>query len=95
MTVPSLPQGRWLSGELASVCNVAREEAARCGRAPSVKVFWGDARWSRAQVRRILRGPLHPYLQCIVHVRCAVLSPTLTCALHVSALLTTRQPHAP
>lgn len=43
--------GRWVSGELGAVCALVRGEARRLHQtAANVKVIWGDARWSRAQL---------------------------------------------
>ena len=56
---PALPDGvRWVSGDLSDVCAAARVEAAAAATtATEVKVFWGDARWSRAQLLgEIARG---------------------------------------
>ena len=56
---PALPDGvRWVSGDLSDVCAAARVEAAAAATtAAEVKVFWGDARWSRAQLLgEIARG---------------------------------------
>ena len=56
---PALPDGvRWVSGDLSDVCAAARVEAAAATTtAAEVKVFWGDARWSRAQLLgEIARG---------------------------------------
>ena len=40
-----------VSGELQAVCSAAREDARRGGlESATVKVLWGDARWSRSQL---------------------------------------------
>lgn len=50
--------GRWISGDLSVVCALVRRETARRGAtSASVRVIWGDARWSRAQLLgEIARG---------------------------------------
>ena len=43
--------GRWVSGDLSTVCALVRHEVGRRGgTSGSVRVVWGDARWSRAQL---------------------------------------------
>ena len=43
--------GRWVSGDLSTVCALAHAEAARRHlTVADVKVIWGDARWARAQL---------------------------------------------
>ena len=43
--------GRWVTGDLPTVCALVRHETARRGgTSAEVRVLWGDARWSRAQL---------------------------------------------
>ena len=47
--------GRWVAGDLSTVCALVRHEAARRGGTnASVRVVWGDARWSRAQLYALI-----------------------------------------
>ena len=54
--------GRWWTlgvGELGAVCSLVRAEAVRNHQTSApVKVIWGDARWSRAQLLGELRAAI-------------------------------------